>query len=69
MTRVYRVPGISCDHCKTAIEGEVSKVAGVDEITVDVARRVVSVIGTADDAAVRAAIDEAGYDVASSDFV
>jgi copper chaperone CopZ len=64
---VYRVPGISCDHCKHAIEGEVDKVAGVDHVEVDIEHRTVSVVGTADDAAVRTAIDEAGYDVASSD--
>jgi copper chaperone len=65
MTRIYRVPGISCDHCKHAIEGEVSKVTGVDHVDVDVEHRAVTVKGDADDGAVRAAIDEAGYDVAA----
>ncbi len=65
MTRIYRVPGISCDHCKHAIEGEVTKVAGVDHVEVDVGQRLVTVRGDADDGAVRAAIDEAGYDVAA----
>ncbi len=63
MTTAYSVPAISCDHCKHAIEGEVSKVAGVSSVDVDVAAKTVTVEGTADDAAVRAAIDEAGYDV------
>lgn len=63
MTRVYDVPGISCEHCKHAIEGEVAKVAGVEDVDVDVPRRAVTVVGTADDAAIRDAIDEAGYDV------
>ena len=61
----YVVPGISCDHCKAAIESEVSQVPGVDRVEVDVAARTVRVEGDADDAAVRAAIDEAGYDVES----
>lgn len=69
MTRVYRVPGISCDHCKHAIEGEVGKLAGVDRVEVDVERRVVTVVGDAGDDAVRAAIDEAGYDVAAVETV
>jgi copper chaperone CopZ len=64
-TRVYAVPGVSCDHCKHAIEGEVSSVAGVDRVEVDVAARTATVVGDADDGAVRAAIDEAGYDVES----
>jgi copper chaperone len=59
----YAVPGISCGHCKTAIEAEVAKVAGVDRVEVDIDAKTVTVAGTAADADVRAAIDEAGYDV------
>lgn len=62
--QTYSVPGISCGHCKTAIEGEVAKVAGVTAVTVDIEAKTVQVDGTADDAAIRAAIDNAGYDVA-----
>ncbi|MEZ5143240.1 MAG: cation transporter [Acidimicrobiales bacterium] len=64
MTRIYDVPAISCGHCKMAIEGEVSKVVGVDSVVVDIDARKVTVEGDAGDDAVRAAIDEAGYDVA-----
>jgi copper chaperone CopZ len=61
--RIYDVPGISCDHCKHAIEHEVAQVAGVTAVSVDVDARTVRVDGGATDADVRAAIDEAGYDV------
>ncbi len=63
----YLVPGISCDHCVTAITGEVSKVAGVSGVAVDLDGKTVTVRGSdfADDA-VRGAIDEAGYDVAAT---
>ncbi len=63
-TRLYSVPGISCGHCKAAIEGEVGKVAGVEQVEVDVEARSVRVEGSASDEAVRAAVDEAGYEVA-----
>ncbi|MEZ5225403.1 MAG: cation transporter [Acidimicrobiales bacterium] len=46
------------------MEGEVATVAGVDSVVVDVASKTVTVVG-GDDAAIRAAIDEAGYDVAN----
>jgi copper chaperone CopZ len=62
-THTYSVPDISCDHCKRAIEGEVSTVADVTSVDVDIDAKTVVVIG-GDDAAVRAAIDEAGYDIA-----
>jgi copper chaperone len=66
MENTYAVPGISCDHCKNAIEGEVSQVPGVDSVTVDVAGRTVHVVGDTTDEAIRAAIDEAGYEVAEA---
>lgn len=64
--RTYSVPGISCDHCKAAIEGEVAPLEGVASVEVDVDTKTVAVDGEADDDAIRAAIDDAGYDVAGS---
>ncbi|MGN6605485.1 MAG: heavy-metal-associated domain-containing protein [Jatrophihabitans sp.] len=64
-TLTYSVPGISCGHCRTAITAEVSGVSGVSAVDVDLAGKVVTVTGAGvQDAAVRDAIDEAGYDVA-----
>ena len=63
MTRTYAVPGVSCGHCKAAIEGEVGQVAGVEVVDVDLDRKVVTVDG-GDDEAIRSAIDRAGYDIA-----
>ncbi len=65
-TMTYRVPGISCQHCVNAITGEVTKVAGVSDVAVDIDGKQVTVTGDGvDDAAVRSAIDEAGYEVES----
>ena len=61
----YSVPGMSCGHCRAAITSEVEKLAGVSSVDVDLNAKRVAVAGAElDDAAVRAAIDEAGYDVA-----
>jgi copper chaperone CopZ len=61
----YSVPGMSCEHCRAAITKEVDGVAGVESVTVDLDAKTVLVSGAGvDDADVRAAIDEAGYDVA-----
>lgn len=63
--RIYSVPDVSCEHCRTAITAEVGQVPGVTSVDVDLYARRVTVAGDPlDDAAVRAAIDEAGYDVA-----
>jgi copper ion binding protein len=62
----YSVPGMSCEHCKTAITTEVSAVDGVQAVNVDLDTKQVAVRGNnLDDEAVRAAIDEAGYDIAN----
>jgi len=63
--RTYDVPGISCGHCKAAIETEVGALPDVVTVAVDVDARTVAVDGDATEAAVRAAIDEAGYEVAA----
>lgn len=64
-TRTYSVPGISCGHCKSAIEGELSPIAAVDSAVVDIDAKTVTVTGEVSEDVVRAAIDEAGYEVES----
>ena len=61
--RRYSVPGMSCEHCRSAIEGEVGRLGPVEAVAVDLEAKVVTVTGEVDDASVRAAIDAAGYDV------
>ena len=65
MTLVYSVPGISCGHCKAAIEGELDGADGVESVIVDIDAKTVAVTGEIGEDAVRAAVDEAGYEVAS----
>lgn len=64
-TRTYSVPGISCGHCKSAIEGELAPLDGVESAVVDIDAKTVTVIGDINEDAVRSAVDEAGYEVAS----
>ena len=61
----YVVPGMTCEHCVTAVGAEVRKVPGVDAVAVDLATKEVRVTGDPDRDDVIAAIDEAGYDVAA----
>ena len=63
-TETYNVPDISCDHCVEAITGAVSPLDGVESVDVSIDDKTVTVAGSFDDAAVRSAIDDAGYDVA-----
>lgn len=65
-SRTYQVPDISCGHCKTAIESEVGGVAGVTAVEVDIDGRLVTVDGPASEADIVAAIEEAGYEVATT---
>jgi len=63
----YVVEGMTCAHCKVAVADEITKVAGVSAVDVDLDSKLVRVHGTGvDDAAVVAAIDEAGYDAVAA---
>jgi copper chaperone CopZ len=63
----YSVPGMSCEHCRSAVSKEVGAVPGVESVEVDLTSKLVTVHGAGvSDAAVREAIDEAGYDVAEA---
>ena len=64
-TLIYTVPAIHCAYCAMSIREEVSEVEGVDDVAVDLETKVVTISGRdLDDAALRAAIVEAGYDAA-----
>ena len=63
----FTVPGMTCGHCEAAVKGEVGKVAGVTDVAVDLATKLVTVSGSAlDTTAIVAAIDEAGFEVATA---
>jgi copper chaperone len=66
-TTVYRVEGMTCSHCVTAVTQEISALAGVREVSVDLPTGQVTV--TSDrplpETELAAAVDEAGYSLAS----
>lgn len=63
----YQVQGMTCDHCVRAVTGELTSLDGVTGVDVDLASGAVRVTSDAplDEAAVRAAVDEAGYELVS----
>jgi copper chaperone len=65
MTSTYSVAGMTCDHCVSAVSSEVGKLPGVTEVAVDLASGMVTVVSETplDLQAVRAAVDEAGYEL------
>jgi copper chaperone len=65
-TTTYTVVGMTCGHCVSAVTEELSQVPGVTGVDVDLASGGVTVTSAApvDESAVRAAVEEAGYEVA-----
>jgi copper chaperone len=65
-TAIYTVTGMTCGHCVASVTEEVSQVPGVTAVDVDLASGGLTVTSEApvDEAAVRAAVEEAGYEVA-----
>jgi copper chaperone CopZ len=66
MATVYAVEGMTCEHCARSVTEEVAELPGVARVEVDLAGGRMVVHGAAvDDGAVRAAVGEAGYAVAT----
>ena len=65
-TATYTVAGMTCGHCVSAVTEEVTQVPGVTTVDVDLVSGRLTVTSDApvDDEAVRAAVDEAGYELA-----
>lgn len=65
-TKTYAVAGMTCGHCVSAVTEELTQLPGVQDVSVDLVAdgtsrvRVVSETSL-DDMQVRAAVDEAGY--------
>lgn len=59
----YHVTGMTCGHCESSVREEVEQIAGIEDIQVNAqtGKLEVSGAGPIDDAAVLAAVVEAGY--------
>ncbi|MFF0268936.1 heavy-metal-associated domain-containing protein [Kribbella sp. NPDC004536] len=70
-TTTYSVAGMTCGHCTSAVTEEISKLVGVQEVKIDLVAGGTSAVhvtseSALDEAAVREAVDEAGYELAAS---
>jgi copper chaperone len=67
--RTYTVTGMTCGHCVTSVTEEITAINGVTDVAVDLPTGAVTVTVTSnepvDEARVRAAVEEAGYQLAS----
>ncbi len=61
-TAVYTVEGMHCNHCKAAVEKAVGGLKGVTAAEVNLGAKTVTVTGTVDAAAVRKAVEQAGFE-------
>jgi copper chaperone CopZ len=62
-TTRYRVDGMTCRHCVASVREEIEALAGVESVAVSLDDGIAEVTGAVADAAVRAAVAEAGYEV------
>jgi copper chaperone CopZ len=65
--KTYTVSGMTCGHCVSSVSAEVGAIDGVNSVAVDLASGRVTVTGAGySDEQVRAAVDEAGYELLAS---
>ncbi len=64
-TKTYNVEGMTCGHCVSAVTSEVEAIPGVSEVSIDLESGAVTIISNEalDNAAVEAAVAEAGFEV------
>ena len=62
----YTVTGMTCSHCVASVTEEISEIEGVTDVAVALPTGAVTVTSTkpVDDADIRAAVEEAGYQLA-----
>jgi len=60
---VLKIEGMTCNHCKMAVEKALKGVSGVTDVQVDLAKNEAVVVGSPERAAMVEAIDEAGFKV------
>ena len=67
-TSTYTVIGMTCGHCVSSVTEEVKQVPGVTDLNVDLTTGGLTVTSQTpvDDTAVRAAVEEAGYQLADN---
>jgi len=65
-TATYTVTGMTCGHCVSSVTEELTKIDTVRAVDIDLATGAVTVTSDSpvDEAEVRAAVDEAGYEIA-----
>lgn len=61
----FKVTGMTCGHCVTAVTRAVKGVPAVQDVSVDLEHGLVTVMGQVDERAVRDAIIAEGYEVAA----
>ncbi|GAA4800854.1 heavy-metal-associated domain-containing protein [Streptomyces ziwulingensis] len=66
VTAVYQVSGMSCGHCEGAVSAEIGEIPGVSSVKAVASTGEVTVVSAAplDEETVRAAVDEAGFELA-----
>jgi copper chaperone len=70
-TTTYSVAGMTCGHCSSAVTEELTKLPGVQQVSINLVAGGTSAVHVTSDAAldesqVREAVDEAGYELTAS---
>lgn len=62
-TIILKIEGMTCGHCKASVEKALKAVPGVENATVDLAKKEAVVTGSANRDALVNAVEDAGYDI------
>lgn len=61
MNKVYNVEGMTCNHCKSSVEKNLTALDSIDQVTADPQQNIVIVEGDADQSVIEKVINELGF--------
>lgn len=61
-TTIYRIGGMSCNHCKKSVETHLSQLEGINSVVVDLTDGTACVEGTADEASIKKTVEDLGFE-------
>ncbi len=67
MKKEMMIEGMTCNHCKMRVEKALGEIEGVEGVSVDLEAKkaTLEIVGEINDAMLKEAVEDAGYDVTS----
>ena len=63
MEKVYNIEGVKCDGCAAVVKEKLSGIEGIETVEVDMAKKKLTVVGTADKDVLQKALNDTKFKI------